>query len=206
MQVWVCVIPDAVGNQGCLAGGSIPGGTTSRASPLGAEQESSGTFPREFKQVKHHREATAGDLQGQILQEDVFPGLSAGKSCFWEVWCNVTEMLGVFLLRHPLGRLGFSAGALGMLKWKAQELPPSPTPPLASLKSINRRLCLHFWQVLLPAFPLLCLLCQRGLESWRTALASFQQCFSAANIFIHIKFCSLNFLFSFPFQADIPWF
>lgn len=126
-----------MGKPGCLRGGNIPGGITDRASPLGPEQENSERVPWEFKEVKHYREATAGDLQGQILQEDVFPRLSAGKSCFWEAWCHLTEMLGIFLLRHPLGRLGFSSGALGMVKWKAQKLPPSLTPPLASLK-INK--------------------------------------------------------------------
>lgn len=42
-------------------------------------------------------------------------------------------------------------------------------------------------QVLLPVCTLPCLFCQRGLESWSTALASFQRCFSAANMLILVK-------------------
>lgn len=127
-----------MGKQGCSGGGNIPGSITYRASPLGPERENSETVPREFKQVKHYGEGTAGDLRGQILREDVFPGLSAGESCcFWEAWCPLTEVLGVFLFRHPLGRLGFSSGALGTLMWNAPKLPPSLTTLLASLK-INK--------------------------------------------------------------------
>lgn len=136
--------------QGCLGGENISGGTrdaweerifleASHAEPLLWDlSRKTQTDPGEFKQVKHYREATAGDLQGQTLGEDVFPGLSAGKSfCFWEAWCHLTEMLSVFLLRHPLGRLGFSSGALGMMMGNALKLPPSLTPPLASLQ-INK--------------------------------------------------------------------